>query len=129
MKRKRMGLRAQQALYNSIGRELAAKCVKVASAPVEPHPAFSPDVFATGREAYEDDLTRTPRYLDGGARPAWDELSEVAQWSWNRNPTAREHCPSCAAGAIKIKRDGAMQHLGSRGGVPVWSNCVAQVRP
>lgn len=54
----------------------------------------------TGREAYEEDVRRCPRYDDGSPRLPWDALPEIAQWSWNRSPTAREHGPSAAyAGA------------------------------
>jgi hypothetical protein len=42
-----------------------------------------------GQRAYESDLKTTPNYHDGGPRPAWDRLDQVARWSWNRNPTPR----------------------------------------
>ncbi|MCK9987767.1 MAG: hypothetical protein AzoDbin1_04239 [Azoarcus sp.] len=42
-----------------------------------------------GQLAYERDLERQPKYQDGGRRRTWNELSEVAQWSWNRNPSDR----------------------------------------
>jgi len=46
--------------------------------------------FASGREAYEHDVANAPLYHNGQPRRKWDDLSEVARWSWNRNPTARE---------------------------------------
>jgi hypothetical protein len=42
-----------------------------------------------GQVAYEDDLQTQPLYHDGSKRPAWDELSCHAKWSWHNNPTAR----------------------------------------
>ena len=45
---------------------------------------------AAGRLAYEEDCRRHPRYHDGSPRRAWDDLSEHARWSWERNPTPRE---------------------------------------
>ena len=43
----------------------------------------------TGKEAYEDDVKRDPIYQDGNRRLAWEQLTELARWSWDRNPTAR----------------------------------------
>lgn len=40
----------------------------------------------TGQQAYEADLITRPTYHDGRPRRQWSELSEVAQWSWNKNP-------------------------------------------
>jgi hypothetical protein len=38
-----------------------------------------------GQAAYEMDLEKQPMYSDGTSkRPSWDDLSEIAQWSWNR---------------------------------------------
>lgn len=37
-----------------------------------------------GRMDYEADLARRPLYHDGSPRPAWEQLSEIAKWSWNR---------------------------------------------
>ncbi len=34
-----------------------------------------------------------------------------------------ELCHACAAGAIKIKRHGRIQHLATFGGKPVWTDC------
>jgi hypothetical protein len=45
----------------------------------------------TGKEAYEEDVRRSPLYHDGSPRKVWDQLSEAVQWSWNRNPTPREY--------------------------------------
>lgn len=46
-------------------------------------------VSSPGQRAYERDLARRPFYHDGTARPSWDMLSEIARWSWDRNPTDR----------------------------------------
>lgn len=43
----------------------------------------------TGQQAYEADLQRQPLYHDGTPRKSWDQLSDIARWSWNRNPTQR----------------------------------------
>jgi len=43
-----------------------------------------------GQVAYEQDLVNTPNYLGGSPRPQWEKLSGPVQWSWERNPTARE---------------------------------------
>lgn len=48
----------------------------------------------TGEEAYAEDCRRQPDYpaqwgLEAAPRPAWSQLPEYAQWSWNRNPTPR----------------------------------------
>jgi len=40
-----------------------------------------------GRADYEDDVTLTPRYHDGSPRKTWEELSEIARWSWSRPRT------------------------------------------
>lgn len=37
-----------------------------------------------GKEAYELDCQNRPNYHDGRPRPKWEELSEVARWSWKR---------------------------------------------
>jgi len=39
----------------------------------------------TGKKAYERELSLRPRFYDDSPRPTWDELSELAQWTWN-NP-------------------------------------------
>ena len=44
----------------------------------------------TPREAYEEDCRRQPLYHDGGVRPSWERLSDVAKWSWVKNPTPRK---------------------------------------
>ncbi len=43
-----------------------------------------------GQTAYEADLARKPEYHNGQKRPAWEDLDEIAQGSWERNPTARK---------------------------------------
>lgn len=47
---------------------------------------------ARGRAAYEEDVRRWPRYHDGQPRKAWDELDDVARWSWIRDPRPRDLC-------------------------------------
>ncbi|CAH1658542.1 hypothetical protein CHELA1G11_12893 [Hyphomicrobiales bacterium] len=42
-----------------------------------------------GRAAYEADVAARPQYHDGSARKTWEQLDDVAQWSWERNPTPR----------------------------------------
>lgn len=42
-----------------------------------------------GQQAYERDLARRPRYHDGTPRVSWERLSDIARWSWERNPTDR----------------------------------------
>lgn len=44
---------------------------------------------SAGQLAYEDELTRKPTYGDGSQRKPWDKLSDIARWSWERNPTPR----------------------------------------
>ena len=31
---------------------------------------------------YEADVEQTPYYHDGGKRKTWDELDDIAKWSW-----------------------------------------------
>lgn len=42
-----------------------------------------------GQSAYEEDVRRRPHYDGGAKRPEWAELSDVARWSWDRDPTQR----------------------------------------
>jgi hypothetical protein len=44
-----------------------------------------------GQAAYEADCAACPIYHDGGKRPAWEGLSEIARWSWERSPSPRPH--------------------------------------
>lgn len=37
-----------------------------------------------GRKAYDEDCVRRPTYHDGTLRPTWEQLDEVARWSWDR---------------------------------------------
>jgi len=51
-------------------------------------------VKTPGQLAYERDLEHEPNYNfanhgTDAPRPAWHELSEVARWSWEKNPTDR----------------------------------------
>jgi hypothetical protein len=39
-----------------------------------------------GQIDYEMDVESTPTYHDGTLRKQWSELSEIAQYSWNRCP-------------------------------------------
>lgn len=48
-----------------------------------------------GQQAYEEDVRRQPNYhprVDGTVLPRvpWSELSAIAKWSWEKNPTPRE---------------------------------------
>ena len=42
-----------------------------------------------GRMAYEEDVRGKPHYHDGTPRRTWEQLSEIARWSWERNPRPR----------------------------------------
>ncbi len=44
-----------------------------------------------GQIAYEADITRHPSYHDGTPRRTWENLSEVIQSSWEKNPTPRDY--------------------------------------
>ena len=44
---------------------------------------FEREVSA-GRLAYERDREARPGYHDGTLRKEWDEISEIARWSWER---------------------------------------------
>lgn len=44
-----------------------------------------------GHTAYEADLRQQPRYHDGTSRRTWEQLSDFAKWSWERNPTPRTY--------------------------------------
>ena len=51
-------------------------------------------VKTPGRIAYERYLEQQPTYNKAdhgtdGPRPTWFELSEIARWSWEQNPTDR----------------------------------------
>ena len=39
--------------------------------------------------AYESELMIKPHYHDGTKRPEWAKLSDVAKWSWHKNPNPR----------------------------------------
>ncbi len=45
------------------------------------------NVIERAQKAYESEVLAHPNYHDGGERPSWGELSEIARWSWLR-PTA-----------------------------------------
>jgi hypothetical protein len=40
--------------------------------------------------AYEEDVRRRPTYDNGVPRCTWDQLPDIAQWSWEKNPTPRD---------------------------------------
>ena len=40
-----------------------------------------------GQLAYARDVIINPNYPTGQPRSKWDQLSKVAQWAWERNPT------------------------------------------
>lgn len=40
-----------------------------------------------GKEAYAASLAIVPNYHDGTLRPAWEQLSDIARWSWERAPS------------------------------------------
>lgn len=46
-----------------------------------------------GQRAYEEDVRRCPNYHDGAARHTWAQLDAICKWSWERDPTPREHKP------------------------------------
>lgn len=39
-----------------------------------------------GERAYLADVKERPNYHDGVARRSWTELSDLARWSWEKNP-------------------------------------------
>lgn len=39
---------------------------------------------APGQVDYEADLKRRPNYHDGSPRKSWDELDDIARWSWEK---------------------------------------------
>lgn len=44
-----------------------------------------------GQLAYEEDVRRQPTQpWDGKPRQTWDEISDEARGTWERNPTARD---------------------------------------
>jgi hypothetical protein len=42
--------------------------------------------MSPGQRAYEEDVRARPVYHDGTARRTWAQLSDLARWSWNKNP-------------------------------------------
>ncbi len=40
--------------------------------------------ISQARADYEADRAETPLYHDKQPRPAWEQLSPIAQWSWQR---------------------------------------------
>lgn len=42
-----------------------------------------------GQRVYEHELLAKPLYDDGTPRKPWAALSDVARWSWERNPSPR----------------------------------------
>jgi len=41
-----------------------------------------------GQVDYEADLQRRPTYHDGTPRKSWDELDDIARWSWDKGAKA-----------------------------------------
>jgi hypothetical protein len=37
-----------------------------------------------GRAAYDADVSKRPLYHDGAKRKTWEQLGDVARWSWGR---------------------------------------------
>jgi hypothetical protein len=68
-----------------------------------------------GQLAYERDLAKVPLYpadcgvgFMGTPRPTWDQLSKIARWSWERNPTDRPWVrASGVAGSGVVESTGA----------------------
>lgn len=58
----------------------------------------------TGKEAYKEDVRRSPLYHDGSPRKAWDQLGEAAQWSWSRNPVPREYSGNAQTTSCESER-------------------------
>lgn len=59
-----------------------------------------------GQIAYQEDVRRRPTYGDGTPRKSWEELCDVARWSWEREPPERKKSrrpPLKAAGGIPEK--------------------------
>lgn len=55
---------------------------------------IAPDPSAErGRAAYEEDVRRCPNYHDGTPRKTWGQLTDVEQYTWRANPTARDYAP------------------------------------
>tara|TARA_R100000951_G_scaffold16512_3_gene13021 strand:+ start:3493 stop:3627 length:135 start_codon:yes stop_codon:yes gene_type:complete len=44
--------------------------------------------MSAAQSAYERDLERTPNYHDGTPRKAWEDLCDVAKWSWEKGEVA-----------------------------------------
>jgi hypothetical protein len=42
----------------------------------------APQEKTRGELDYEEDVRKRPVYHDGGRRPAWERLPEIAKWSW-----------------------------------------------
>ena len=45
----------------------------------------------TPKEAYIEDCRRRPFYHDGGERKTWEQLSEYARKTWEKNPRPRHY--------------------------------------
>ncbi|HTE37520.1 MAG TPA: hypothetical protein VK634_19700 [Reyranella sp.] len=43
-----------------------------------------------GQLDYERALARQPNYHNGGPRPTWEKLDDLARWSWERDGGAIE---------------------------------------
>jgi hypothetical protein len=45
-----------------------------------------------GQLDYERDVARRPTYHDGRPRATWDELSDIARWSWEKASREEQKC-------------------------------------
>jgi len=62
-------------------------------------PKPNPAKDAAARLAYAADVRDLPTYHDGTPRKRWEDLSPLARWSWERNPTPRHGAASLEGGA------------------------------
>ena len=42
------------------------------------------EIKTQGQLDYEADVAKRPTYHDGRPRKTWEQLCDVARWSWNR---------------------------------------------
>lgn len=61
------------------------------------------DHNAAGRPLYEADVARIANYSDGTPRKTWEQLDDIARWSWGRrvslemSPPDDPMCRLCGA--------------------------------
>lgn len=51
-----------------------------------------------GRSAYEADVRERPTYHDGAPRRTWEQLDDLARWSWEKSPFPLPCAPHNAGG-------------------------------